>query len=233
MKKVLILLLVFAAVTFAAKADKDGDVMVTLPNEAGIDQIALPGGFPIGTRATTEIIRDVWGGSDFNGNGKKEIILASYGVGGKAYVYEITDDNTAELLFETPDFGSEYTSAVRDVKWGDLDGNGEQELLVSVNSANGAKGGLWVFEYDTVGDSMRAPIQLFGDLATANRWYVENMFVEDVDGDGIQEFMVGNNGSTNDYDEYLIYSVTSGTFAAGDYVWTEEFKHERLDPTFP
>lgn len=233
MRKVLILLLVFAAVTFAAQADKDGDVMVTLPNEAGIDQIALPGGFPIGTRATTEIIRDVWGGSDFNGNGKKEIILASYGVGGKAYVYEITDDNTTELLFETPDFGSEYTSAVRDVKWGDLDGNGEQELLVSVNSANGAKGGLWVFEYDTVGDSMRAPIQLFGDLATANRWYVENMFVEDVDGDGIQEFMVGNNGSNSDYDEYLIYSVTSGTFAAGDYVWTEEFKHERLDATFP
>ncbi|MDD5582971.1 MAG: lamin tail domain-containing protein [Candidatus Marinimicrobia bacterium] len=233
MKRVLILLLAFSTIAFAAKADRDGDVLLSLPNEAEIEYLALPDGFPIGTRATTEIIRDVWGGSDFNGNGKKEIILASYGVGGKAYVFEITDDNTAELLFETSDFGSEQTSAVRDAKWGDLDGNGEQELLVSVNSANGAIGGLWVFEYDLVGDSMRAPIQLFGDLASANRWYVENMFVEDVDGDGIQEFMVGNNGSNNDYDEYLIYSVTSGTFAAGDYVWTEEFKHERLDATFP
>ena len=235
MKKVLILMLVFAAVTFAAQVDKDGDVLLTSPYEvlhAMVKSISS-NGFDIGTKPTTEIMRDIWVGSDFDADGNKEVLLASYATGGKAYVYEITGDNTATLFFETPDHGGN-TSACRDVKFADLDGNGMQELLVSINvSSSSAIGGLYVYEYDTVGDSMRAPVHLFSDLAAANRWYVENMFVDDVDGDGVQEFLVGNNGSVNDYDEYLIYSITSGTFAGGDYVWTQEFKHERTDASFP
>ena len=233
MRKVLSLVLVFAAVVFAAQTNMEGDVLLASPNEAlAMTAVASELGFDVGTKGSTEIMRDMWAGSDFDQDGKMEIILASYAVGGKAYVYEITGNNTAELFFETADLGGSYTSACRDAKFGDLDGNGMQELLVSINSIGGS-GGIWVYEYDTVGDTMRTPVKLFGDIATANRWYVENFYVEDVDGDGIEELMVGNNGSTNDYDEFMIYSVTSGTFAAGDYVWTEEFKHERTDATFP
>ncbi|MDD5582972.1 MAG: T9SS type A sorting domain-containing protein [Candidatus Marinimicrobia bacterium] len=233
MKKLLFLMLAFAVIAFGAKVNEEGDVLLTPPNEADIiENVALADGFAVGTKVVSEIMRDMWGGSDFDGDGNKEVFFASYAVGGKAYVYEITGDNTAELFFQTHDFGSEITTAVRDVKFGDLDGNGEQELLVSVNSDNIDIGGLWVYEYDTVADSFRAPIQLFRDLADVDKWYVENMWVEDVDGDGIQEFMVGNN-SINEYDLFLVYSVTSGTFKAGDYVWTEEFRHERSDEVFP
>lgn len=229
-------MLAFATIVFAAQVDKDGDVLLTSPYEAGkslIKSISAEG-FEVGTKASAEIIRDLWVGSDFDQDGNKEIILASYGTAptGRAYVYEITGNNTAELFFDTGELPGGYSSSTRHVAYSDLDGNGMQELLVSVNAV-GSAGGIYVYEYDTVGDSMRAPIQLFSDLAAANRWYVENFYVADVDGDGIQELMVGNNGSTNDYDEFLIYSITSGTFAAGDYVWTEEFKHERTDATFP
>ncbi len=229
-------MLVLATVISAEPLGSDGDLpfLPVLDGKISATRTAATDGFAFGTKASTEVIRDLWVGSDFDGDGYKEVLLASYGTtgSGRAYVYEITADNTAELFFDTGDLAGGYPHSTRHVSYGDLDGNGEQELIVSVN-ATGANGGIYVFEYDAVGDSMKAPIHLFGDLATANRWYVEGFFVEDVDGDGVQELMVGNNGSINDYDEFLIYSVTSGTFAAGDYVWAEEFKHERTDTTFP
>ncbi|PIS27309.1 MAG: hypothetical protein COT43_11190 [Candidatus Marinimicrobia bacterium CG08_land_8_20_14_0_20_45_22] len=234
MKKLLVLMLVFAAFGFAAQANIDGDVLLTVPNEEGMaPKSAITNSFTVGTRATTEVIRDMCVGSDFDDDGKKEVLLASYGVGGKAYVYEITGDNTAELMFETADFGSAYTSACRDVRFGDLDGNGKQELIVSINSANVAIGGLWVYEYDTVGDSMRAPVQILSSLVTGDRWYVENMTIGDVDGDGIQEIIFGNNGSTNAKDNFYIASVDSGDFASGKIRTKIEFTHGKSSLTFP
>ncbi len=194
---------------------------------------AVTEGFAIGTRATSEVIRDIWTGSDFDADGKKEVILASYGIGGRAYVYEIDGNNSATLFFDTGDFGSAYTSACRDAKYGDLDGNGMQELIVSVNSANVAIGGLWVYEYDTVGDSMRAPVHLLSSLVTGDRWYVENMTIGDVDGDGVQEIIFGNNGSTNPCDNFYIASVDSGDFASGKVRTKIEFTHGRSSTTFP
>ncbi len=228
--------LVLATVVFADSIGSDGDLpfLPVLDGKFTASREAATDGFAVGTKASGEIIRDLWYGSDFDGDGHQEVLLASYGTTGtgRAYVYEITGDNTAELFFDTGELAGGYTSSTRHVSYGDLDGNGEQELIVSVN-ATGSNGGLYVYEYDATGDTMRAPIHLFSDLAAANRWYVENFHVGDVDGDGIQELMVGNNGSANDYDEFLVYSVTAGTFAGGDHVWTEEFKHERTDATFP
>jgi len=225
-------MLVFATLAFAAKANKDGDVLLTSPNESINSMVKSESitGFNVGTKPTTEIMRDIWVGSDFDQDGKKEIILASYGVGGKVYVYEIDGDNSSTLFFETADFGSEYTTACRDAKFADLDGNGMQELLVSINSANTTKRGIWVYEYDTVGDSMRAPVQILSDIN--DRWYVENMFIDDVDGDGVQEIMFGNNATAAALDNFYIASVESGTFAAGDVVTKIEFTHGKSSATF-
>ena len=87
MKRVLMLMLVFATLAFAAKANKDGDVLLTSPNESINSMVKSESitGFNVGTKPTTEIMRDIWVGSDFDQDGKKEIILASYGVGGKVY----------------------------------------------------------------------------------------------------------------------------------------------------
>ncbi|MDD5765833.1 MAG: FG-GAP-like repeat-containing protein [Candidatus Marinimicrobia bacterium] len=234
MKKLLVLMLVFAAFGFAAQANIDGDVLLTVPNEEGMaPKSAITNSFTVGTRATTEVIRDMCTGSDFDADGKKEVLLASYDGGGKAYVYEITGDNTAELMFETKGFGSALSAACRDVRFGDLDGNGKQELIVSINSANVAIGGLWVYEYDTVGDSMRAPVQILSSLVTGDRWYVENMTIGDVDGDGVQEIIFGNNGNSNAKDNFYIASVDSGDFASGKVRTKIEFTHGKSSATFP
>lgn len=235
MRKVLILMLVFATFGFAAQANLQGDVLLSSPYKVNKMAAVASGieGFDIGTKAESEVIRDLWVGSDFDQNGKKEVMLASYGTGGRAYVYEIDGDNNATLFFDTGDMGSAYTSATRHVAFGDLDGNGMQELLVSVNSADDAVGGLWAFEYDTVGDSMRAPVQLFKDLVTGDRWYVENFTIADVDQDGVEEIIFGNNGATNPKDNFYIASVESGTFADNNIVTKIEFTHGKSSATFP
>gem|GEM_PF-2760574 len=232
MKRFLILSLVFAVVAFAADKTKDGDVMLkSAPSPKGeTEAVPESGSFSVGTKGSTEIIRDIFTGSDLDGDGLKEVILASYGTSGRAYVYEIDMDNNASLLFDTGEMGSDYTSAVRDARFGDLDGNGVQELLVSVNSTLTAKRGIWAFEWDATGDSMRAPVQLFGDIG--DRWYVENFNVGDVDGDGVQELFVGNNASASALDNFYIFSVESGTFAAGNVVTKTEFTHGKSATTF-
>jgi len=234
MKKVLILLLVFATVIFADPAGSDGD-MPFLPvlDNALTAKTAATDGFAVGTKASVEIIRDLWVGSDLDGDGYKEVLLASYGTTGtgQAYVYEIDGDNSATLLFDTGPLNGWYGSDTRHVGYGDLDGNGEQELIVSVNAASTA-GGLYVYEYDTVGDTMRAPVLILNELAAANKWYVEGFFVDDVDGDGVQEIMFGNNGSASQYDNFYIASVDSGDFASGKVRTKIEFTHGKTSATF-
>ena len=228
-------MLVFAAFGFAAQANSEGDVLLTSPNDAGMAPLAMvTGGFNIGTKATGDIMRDMWVGSDFDDDGNKEVMIASYGVSGRAFVYEITADNTATLFFDTGEMGGGYWSSTRHVAYGDLDGNGMQELLVSVNGSNDAAAGLWAFEYDTVGDSMRAPIQVLKQLVTEDRWYVENFTIGDVDQDGVEEIIVGNNGSSNAYDNFYIAQVDTGTsFAENNIITTIEFTHGKTSSTFP
>jgi hypothetical protein len=120
MKKVLLAMLVLTAIMFAENINSNGDVrLVAVDDAREVLKAAVTEGFAIGTRATSEVIRDIWTGSDFDADGKKEVILASYGIGGRAYVYEIDGNNSATLFFDTGDFGSTYTSACRDAKYGD------------------------------------------------------------------------------------------------------------------
>mgnify|MGYP001947857664 CR=1 FL=1 len=228
-------MLVFVAFGFAAQTNMEGDVSLTSTYKVNAMAAVAAGieNFDIGAKASAEVIRDLWVGSDFDQDGNKEVMLASYGTGGRVYVYEIDGDNNATLFFDTGDMGSGYTSATRHVAFGDLDGNGMQELLVSVNSGSGSVGGIWAFEYDTVGDSMRAPVQLFGALATADRWYCENFSVGDVDKDGVEEIFFGNNGSSSATDNFHIESVESGTFAEKNIVTKNEFMHGKTSATFP
>ncbi|RKY60123.1 MAG: hypothetical protein DRP96_06135, partial [Candidatus Neomarinimicrobiota bacterium] len=233
MKKVLISLLVFATVIFAAQVDKNGDVLLTSPFDVSKSLVKSisSNGFTVGTKASGEVIRDLWFGSDFDQDGNKEVLLASYGTTGRAYVYEIDADNSATLFFDTGDLTGGYTTSTRHVAFSDLDGNGMQELLVSVN-ASGANGGIYAYEYDTGTGAFRTPVHLFGDLATADRWYVEGFYVDDVDGDGVQEIMFGNNASSSTLDNFYIASVESGTFADDNIVTKIEFTHGKSSATY-
>ncbi|MFA6617674.1 MAG: FG-GAP-like repeat-containing protein [Candidatus Neomarinimicrobiota bacterium] len=237
MKKMLSLMLVFAAFGFAAQANLEGDVLFATPYKVNAMAAVAAGieGFDVGVKGSTEIIRDLWVGSDFDQDGNKEVMLASYGDAGegRVYVYEIDGDNNATLFFDTGPMGGTYGHSCRHVAYGDLDGNGMQELLVSINSANDAVGGLWAFEYDTVGDSMRAPVQLFKDIVTADRWYVENFTVADADNDGVEEVIWGNNAAASALDNFYIASVESGTFAENNIVTKIEFVHGKASATFP
>lgn len=235
MRKALILLLALAAFGFAAEADIQGDVLLSSPYKVNALAAVAAGieGFDVGTKGSTEIIRDLWVGSDFDQDGNKEVILASYSTTGRAYVYEIDNDNNATLFFDTGELNGGYSTSVRHVAFGDLDGNGMQELLVSVNTSTNADAGIWAYEYDTVGDSMRAPVQLFNETVVGDRWYVENFTVGDADGDGVEEVIWGNNGSASAYDNFYIASVESGTFADDNIVTKVEFTHGKSSSPFP
>ncbi|MEA2076900.1 MAG: VCBS repeat-containing protein, partial [Candidatus Marinimicrobia bacterium] len=235
MRKVLILMLVFAAFGFAAQTNAEGDVLLASPYKVNTMAAVAAGieGFDVGAKLSAEVIRDLWVGSDFDGDGNKEVMLASYSTSGRAYVYEIDGDNSATLFFDTGEMGGGYSSSTRHVAYGDLDGNGMQELLVSVNATDDTKGGIWAYEYDTVGDSMRAPVQLFKALVTADRWYCENFTVGDVDQDGVEEIFFGNNGASSANDNFYIASVDSGSFAEGYIRTVIEFTHGKSSSTFP
>ena len=227
MRKVLSLLLVFAVIGFAAQTNMEGDVVFSPSYSTEAALATLPNGFTMGDNAVTSV-RDVWVGGDINGNGKPEVIVATYDGGGTAYVYEVTGDNTAALLFQSDAFGSASSGPVRDAKYGDLDGNGAMELIVNVNDTDPANAGLWVYEYDAAGDSLLDGFHIAVDDITGNRWYSESIFVCDVDQDSTQEVLVGNNG-TGSFDNVYIGSITAGTFAAGDAVWTLEYEHGKSD----
>jgi len=232
MRKVLFLLLAFAVVGYAAQANLEGDVLL-LPNptQDADFAVSIDDGFTIGDNAGSQV-RDLWVGSDINGNGILEVILATYdGGGGKAYVYDVIADNTVELIGESDAFGL-GAGTLRDAKWGDLDGNGSAELIININSSDASTAGIWVYEWDATGDSLLDGFHIQVDDITGNRWLSESMYISDVDQDGVQEILVGNNGLST-FDNVYIGSITSGTFAAGDAVWTIEFQHGKSSETLP
>ena len=159
--------------------------------------------------------RGAYSGCDVNQNGLYEIILTSYEGGGTFHVFEITQNNTAVEIWKAPFIGSSNNLAVRDVKVGDLDNNGDYEIIVSVNGLGGVDDdvmGLLIYEYTKATESFDEPYHTIIDTNALNdRIQIEGFDVFDVDRDGKQEILVSNNGSISDFDSVYIISF-EGTF---------------------
>ncbi|MBL1214744.1 MAG: T9SS type A sorting domain-containing protein [Ignavibacteriae bacterium] len=102
----------------------------------------------ITTKATYAGIRSVLVTDDLDGDGKLEIIATDYSNGGRVHVFEYVGDGNLELVWSAPDnLVTPHTeSSPRWVQTGDLDGDGDMEIIFPVGPRY-ELGKLVVFEY--------------------------------------------------------------------------------------
>jgi hypothetical protein len=185
--------------------------------------------------------RTVAGPYDLDGDGQLEVLVSDYAGGGRVHVIENTGPDTWELAYSTPAVDSTSTTEnIRTITGGDLDGDGNGEIIFLAGreysetnpNIDDLPPGLYVYEFNgTDFGDLPTSIYEFDDLP--NRWRAEQMTTQDIDGDGIQELMFGNNGS-NPYDNWYIISVT-GNIGSGFEVFTQEVRlssraSEEFDP---
>lgn len=188
--------------------------------------------FNVGVATTA---RGVFSGSDINDNGYPEVIFPDYTDGGKFHVFEVTGDNTTSLIYTSPGIGSSSTNAARDIKVADLDGNGDFEVIISINGNGGTDNdvmGLMIYEYSTEADSFLTPYHCMIDSAAmSNRINSEGFDIADIDNDGVPEVMIANNG-TGSFDNGYIISFT-GHFADNTANWVIEHVQGKTSSVFP
>ncbi len=148
-------------------------------------------------------VRRVWVTKDMDKDGKQELIATDYANGGRVHVFEFTAPNKLELVWSSPRlYSSNPYSAPRWVRDGDLDGDGNREIIYPAGPRY--TGAVYVFEYNGTDNGYGAtpgvpdlilPMNQFVPTLGANssfRTDREETEVVDYDGDGRDEMIVAN-----------------------------------------
>jgi hypothetical protein len=168
--------------------------------------------------------RDIISGSDLDQDGIYEVIVTDYSNGGQAHVFEVISDNNLAWVWSSPGTTSPTTFPTREVKVGDLDGDGFGEVLLSITQSEAPAGvaGLHVFEWDGINDNGygSSPDAIIPIDPTLTSGFTEDFIIDDIDGDGRQEIIYPNFGDSGPDDRCYILSI-SGTFETSWSVVTE------------
>jgi hypothetical protein len=153
--------------------------------------------------------------ADLDGDGKKEVWITSYTKGGRVFCFEETTDGTLAFVWASPELDStDYGSTPRDLGFGDMDGDGNHEVIFHIGRFNGTSAtqdnGIYI--YDNTGDNAYDNV-FHANMMTAlnDSLYesrVEGFTVDDLDGDGKHEILLASNGSTNP-----VYGTQDGSTA--------------------
>ena len=93
--------------------------------------------------------RGISAGSDLDGDGKHEIWATSYENGGQIYCFEQSGTDMLELVWISDSLASASSSGTRWVETGDLDGDGNGEVIFFIgNGQADPLAGLHVYEWD-------------------------------------------------------------------------------------
>ena len=216
---VTLLLAVFLASTGTASA-QNAEFLFNVPNSKHLED-PYDNGLQSGAR-------DVAGPVDLDGDGQMEVVVSDYTGGGRAHVIENVGVDTWEWAYSTPWVDSTAsTNNVRSVAAGDLDGDGQGEIILfagrNYRATSPLQPGMYVYEFNGTdfGDEP-ASIYEFDDHLP-DRWRMERIEIKDIDGDGVDEIMWGNNGSDNASDEWYVLSV-DGDIGGGFETWVEEVR---------
>ncbi len=169
----------------------------------------------------------VVGPADLDNDGNIEVILSDYSGGGRVHILESSGVDTWELIYSSPTLNptSGTTANARGVGFGDLDGDDLGEFYIflgyDIDASSPIKGvipGPRLVVLEAMGDNLFANLPNVWDFdgSIPDRFLTEQITTADVDGDGIEELLFGNNGEDNIYDSwYVINAQSLGTpFAA-------------------
>ena len=182
--------------------------------------------------------------ADLDGDMKKEVWITSYTNGGRVYCFEETGDGSMAFVWASPELDStDYGSTPRDLAFGDMDGDGNHEVIFHIGRFNGTTAtqdnGLYI--YENTGDNMFDNVfhanftSALNDSLYESR--VEGFSVDDIDGDGKHEILLASNGQSNPVfgtkdgstpyseDRYIVMGMT-GSITGGalqDAALTTEF----------
>ena len=153
--------------------------------------------------------------ADLDGDGKKEVWITSYTKGGRVFCFEETTDGTLAFVWASPELDStDYGSTPRDLGFGDMDGDGNHEVIFHIGRFNGtpATQDNGIYIYENTGDNAYDNV-FHANMMTAlnDSLYesrVEGFTVDDLDGDGKHEILLASNGSTNP-----VYGTQDGSTA--------------------
>ena len=181
--------------------------------------------------------RGVLSGTDLDQDGNKEVWVTSYANGGQVYCFEQAGTDTLAFVWASAQDSADWYGP-RDIHTGDLDGDGNGEIIFHIGRWTGESNpdaGLVVYEWDGTdnGYGTEAAFRVdfmdaLNDSLAESR--VEGFSVGDIDGDGQDEILLANNGTTNPLagwgtqdgstpysgDRFIIMSVTGeiGGFGA-------------------
>ena len=133
---------------------------------------------------------------DFDGDGFGDFIVASSYAGqfcNGVYHYEATNNDSIDLqwVYTFYDLSCTY-DAYSSVAVGDIDGDGNHEILSLVDTSPGVSGqkGLQIFEWDPDSMSFLSTPTYTWDMGLDSVWEAAQIFVDELDGDPDQEIIV-------------------------------------------
>jgi len=158
------------------------------------------------------------GPADLDNDGNHEVILTDYSGGGRIHVLESAGVDTWELIYTSPTLNptSATTENARGVGFGDLDGDDLGEIYVFLgneiedDAIKQIIPGPRLVIVEATGDNTFADLPNVWDFdgSVPDRFRTEQITTADVDGDGVQELLFGNNGADAIYDSWYVVSAT-------------------------
>ena len=177
--------------------------------------------------------RSIAGPVDLDNDGRIEVVLSDYSGGGRVHVLESVGTDTWELIYSSPplEATSGTSNNARGVGAGDMDGDGMGEIFLFVghgiaddNPIKALLPGPRLAAMEATGDNEFGALPSFWDFGgnehVPDRFRTEQMTIWDVDGDGAEELLFGNNGAANHFDSWYVVSATG--FGTAFATWTQE-----------
>ena len=206
MKRLLLVLLALTFVfTFSTFAAENGENVFDKVWDSSSDDLGAAGWH----------IEDL---GDLDQDGHNEFVVCTDENGMTFYVYEATGNNTFEKVFTHNVANCTYSYVMAT---GDLDGNGQGEIIAGVKAGTPDVFGIHIFEWDGVEGSDNYTFQTAFNVGDSSS--VTAMDAGDFDGDGVQELFIAE---TERDDIYIMSLDTTSSYAFPS--WKEEF-HDELN----